>query len=133
MKLDFLIEPAKFRHKGVFNVYRQFRDEKTPPGRDYSESVQDKLPVWFSFKEGSGLVTQGEELEFNYEDKIPQHSGEQILVFRFNKKLSDWFYNRQAIRLIYENRQYPLIGLVNYNGINIYHLATVVFTAEQKF
>ena len=132
VKLDFLIEPGKFRHKGVFNLLNQIKDENTPPGRDYTETIQDQLPVWFSFKEASGLMLSGEELDLEYEDNRPLHKAEQVIVFRFNKKLSDWFFRRKASRLIYEKRQYPLISLVNYNGINVYHFAVVGYIAEQK-
>ena len=127
MRLDFLIEPAKFRHKGIFNVYRQSQTA-------HEEEIQETLPVWFSFKEGSGLMTTGEDLDVEFEeDSSARHTADHTLVFRFNKKLSEWFYKRNAIRLQYEGRQYPLRGLINYNGINVYHLAKVVLTLEQKF
>lgn len=123
MKLDFLIEPGKFRHKGVFNIINQIGQKEG----NYTEKIINTFPVWFSFKESSGLITtSGELLETEQEGDAEIRQGDDDIVFRFIKRLQDSYYLQNIeVRLIYKEKEYKLESLLNYNGLDIYHIGRI--------
>ena len=121
MRLNFLIEPGKFRNRGVWNVR-----ERTETGYFKPDPVQS-FGVWFSSLEASQLrLSGGMQSEQGIEpDRFWLLQSDWMIVFRYLPKLRDLFDQKKSIYLDFKNKKHALLNLTDFNEVGIYHLAQV--------
>ena len=121
MKLNFLIEAAKFRHKGEFQVLQPGSQSLVP-----QDQVIETLPVWYSSLEASGLRPAGQSSQAEIQsDRWWSLAVEDTIVFRFMSKLRDRFNEKKKIKLVSGGKTMTLLRLINFNSVDIYHLAEI--------
>ena len=120
MRLDFIIEASKFRHAGIFQIFT--RSGAIVP----QDQVIESLPVWFSSLEASGLRPAGLSSEAELQpDRWWGLSVSESIVFRYMRRLHDRFAEKKKIKLMRGEKTMTLIRLVNFNSLNVYHIAEV--------
>ena len=113
------IEPAKFRHLGTFNIFKEGNQTGVP-----EKVLIESLQIRFAWLSSTGLGT-GESSDFEIQNNWRRLVSDSQIVFRYFQKIYDYFTQKRFIKFSYQQKEHSLTGLTDPGGESIYLLGDV--------